>query len=81
LPFFGKAGCLFCEKRGRSYKKEAMEDGKQVKLEQDQTLRDQYGRLLIYVWLEERMVNEMLLEQGLARVSVFPPDVKYVDTF
>jgi micrococcal nuclease len=55
--------------------------GKQVKLEQDRSLRDQYGRLLMYVWLEDRMVNEMLLEKGLARVSVFPPDVKYVEAF
>lgn len=27
------------------------------------------------------MFNEMLLEKGLARVAVFPPDVKYVDRF
>ena len=27
------------------------------------------------------MFNEMLLEKGLARVAVYPPDVKYVDRF
>lgn len=27
------------------------------------------------------MVNEMLLEKGLARVAVYQPDVKYVDQF
>jgi micrococcal nuclease len=25
------------------------------------------------------MVNEMLVAEGLARVAVYPPDVKYVD--
>ncbi|MNN86483.1 Endonuclease YncB precursor [compost metagenome] len=27
------------------------------------------------------MVNRLLLEEGLARVAVFPPDVKYVEDF
>ena len=56
-------------------------EGKEVGLELDVSERDQYGRILAYVWIGDKMFNEMLLEKGLARVSVFPPDVKYVDRF
>jgi micrococcal nuclease len=56
-------------------------EGKEVKLEQDVSATDRYGRLLMYVWLNDRMVNEILLEKGLARVAVFPPNVKYVEPF
>lgn len=52
-----------------------------VKLEYDIEKRDQYGRLLAYVYIDGKMLNEMLLEKGLARVVVFPPNTKYVDEF
>lgn len=55
--------------------------GKEVKLESDVSQRDRYGRILAYVYVDDQMFNEILLEKGLARVSVFPPDVKYVDRF
>jgi len=47
-------------------------EGKEVELELDVSERDQYGRILAYVWIGDKMFNEMLLEKGLARVSVFP---------
>lgn len=62
------------------FAKETLE-GQDVKLELDVSERDQYGRVLAYVWIGDKMFNEMLLEKGLARVAVFPPDVKYVDRF
>ena len=47
-------------------------------LERDVSERDQYGRLLRYVWLRDgRMADEVLVEEGLATVVTFPPDVKY----
>jgi endonuclease YncB( thermonuclease family) len=55
--------------------------GQKVKLETDVSERDQYGRILAYVYLGEEMVNEMLIAEGLARVAVYLPDVKYVDQF
>jgi micrococcal nuclease len=58
-----------------------MLEGKEVKLEKDVSERDKYGRLLMYVWLDDKMVNELLLEKGLARVAIYQPDVKYVDNF
>lgn len=55
--------------------------GKQVGLEKDVSERDRYGRILAYVWIDGNMHNEALIEKGLARVAVFPPDTKYVDEF
>ncbi len=54
---------------------------KTVHLEFDLGQRDKYGRLLAYVWIEGKMLNEMLLENGLARVVVFQSNVKYVEDF
>ena len=52
--------------------------GRQVLLEKDVTDKDRYGRLLRYVWIEEvGLVNQVLVEKGYARVSTYPPDVKY----
>lgn len=55
-------------------------------LEKDVSERDRFGRLLRYVWVEypDRdllLVNEALVFAGLASVSTYPPDVKYVDRF
>ncbi|SEM18289.1 micrococcal nuclease [Mesobacillus persicus] len=55
--------------------------GKEVVLEMDVEERDQYGRLLAYVWLGDTLFNELLIEKGYARVAVFPPNTKYVDQF
>ncbi len=56
-------------------------DGQQIGLEIGVQERDKYGRLLAYVWLGDKMFNKLLLEKGLARVSVYPPNTKYVDEF
>ena len=52
-------------------------------LEQDISERDRFGRLLRNIWLEREgawvFVNLRLVADGFARVSTFPPDVKYVD--
>ena len=56
-------------------------EGKDVYLELDAQERDKYGRLLAYVWIGDKLYNKMLLEKGLARVAVYPPNVKYVDEF
>ncbi|MFS0815426.1 thermonuclease family protein [Lysinibacillus sp. 1P01SD] len=43
--------------------------------------RDDYGRLLAYVWLEDgTMLNMDLVRKGYARVGyIFPPNTKYLD--
>jgi micrococcal nuclease len=55
--------------------------GKDVTLELDVQERDRYGRLLAYILVGDVLFNEKLLEKGLARVAVFPPNTKYVDRF
>lgn len=56
-------------------------EGKNVVLEYDVTPRDKYGRILAYVWVDGKMFNKTLLENGMAEVKTYPPDVKYVDDF
>ena len=56
-------------------------EGKRVELEFDVQQRDQYGRLLAYVWVDGVMYNKTLLEEGVANLATYPPNVKYVDEF
>ena len=56
-------------------------EGKQVTLELDVQERDQYGRILAYVWLNGKLFNEVLLREGYAQVATYPPNVKYVEKF
>ena len=66
--------------------------GKKLWLEIDVTERDQFGRILAYLWLaipevindstiRENMFNAHLLIEGYAVQVIFPPNVKYVDYF
>lgn len=56
-------------------------EGKDIELEFDTQKRDRYGRLLAYVYIDGTMVNRLLLKEGYAQVSTYPPNVKYVDEF
>lgn len=51
--------------------------GKAVGLEKDVSETDDFGRLLRYVWVGEEMVNAVLVREGYAQASAYPPDVKY----
>ena len=62
------------------YTKEKLE-GKEVELEFDVQQRDMYGRLLAYVYVGGVMFNKILLEDGVANLATYPPNVKYVDDF
>jgi micrococcal nuclease len=52
-----------------------------VRLEFDLLKRDKYDRLLAYVYVNDECVNARLVEEGLAKVYVIPPNVKYADEF
>lgn len=56
-------------------------EGKTVTLEKDVSEIDRYGRLLRYVWLDDRLVNEMLVSGGFANAVSYPPDIKYQEIF
>jgi len=59
-----------------------MAEGKRVRLEFDVQTRDKYNRLLAYVYLEDgTFVNAELVKEGYAKVSTYPPNVKYADLF
>jgi len=55
--------------------------GRTVRLEQDVSQTDETGRLLRYVFVDELLVNEELLRQGLARVELRPADRRYAARF
>lgn len=55
---------------------------KKVKLTFDVQKTDRYGRVLAYVYLENGVfLNQYLVEKGIAVVSTFPPNVKFVEVF
>lgn len=62
------------------YTKDHLE-GQYVRLETDVQERDKYGRILAYVYLDDKMFNKTLLKEGLANLMTIPPNVKYVDEF
>lgn len=56
-------------------------EGSEVEIELDVQERDTYKRLLGYVYINGISVQEELLKNGLARVAVFPPNVKHIDKY
>lgn len=54
-------------------------ENKTVKLEQDVSETDRYGRILAYVWIDDVLINEQIVREGYAFSSPYPPDVKYQD--
>jgi micrococcal nuclease len=72
IECFGKAASRFTERQ--------LED-QYVGLEFDVERLDRYGRTLAYLWLRGKLFNEVLVRDGYAQVSTFPPNVKYVDRF
>jgi endonuclease YncB( thermonuclease family) len=52
-------------------------EGQQVDLELDEDRIDPYGRLLAYVYKDDVMFNETLLEKGYAQVYTVQPKTRY----
>jgi micrococcal nuclease len=53
-----------------------------VSLEFDKQIYDSSGRLCAYVYLADgRMLNEILLKEGLAKPLVSPPNIKHAKQF
>ena len=56
-------------------------DSKTVRLETDITERDQYRRLLAYVYVGEMLVNAEMVRQGQAVPYTVPPNVAHVEDY
>lgn len=53
-------------------------EGQRVRLEKDRDKRDKYGRWLYYLFDRDGdLLNERLLANGLAVLSIHPPNLKY----
>ena len=72
---------VMCYGKEASDKNTALVEGKVVELEKDISEKDKYGRLLRYIWLHGVLINEVLVREGYAQSSSYPPDVKYQDRF
>lgn len=51
--------------------------GQSVRLEYDAECEDSYDRLLAYVYVGDRMINEVLVERGFGRVLLIAPNGRY----
>lgn len=73
--------------------KDLLKNHETLYIQKDTSETDKYGRLLRYVWLEvpedtrdideikTKMLNGVLLDAGLAEVTIYRPDVEYADAF
>ncbi|MBI4066566.1 thermonuclease family protein [Candidatus Gottesmanbacteria bacterium] len=51
-------------------------DGKLVRIEEDHPDRDLYGRTLAHVWIDDTLVSERLVDDGLAKVFLIKGEAK-----
>lgn len=60
---------------------ESVLTGAIVKPEYDMEPYDDYGRRLVYLFVDSLFYNELVLRMGLASVYLFPQNSKYTDIF
>jgi micrococcal nuclease len=70
-----------CFGKEASARNQSLVSGQFVRLEKDVSESDKYGRLLRYVYVDDVLVNEVLVAEGYANVSTYPPDVRYTERF
>ncbi len=64
------------QQESTNYLKSLIEN-QQIELEKDISETDRYGRLLRYIYKDGIMINELLVSEGYALASSYPPDIKY----
>lgn len=69
---FGKVASEFTKKRL---------ENKTVDIEFDAGPTDRYGRLLVYLFVDGVSYNEVLLEEGMAEVMIYSPNVKNAELY
>jgi len=52
--------------------------GKDVRMKRDRTDKDDYGRLLRYIFVDDLNVNAEMVRLGYAELRFFPPDTLYL---
>jgi micrococcal nuclease len=73
VEYFGKEATVFAKR---------ILEGNRVRLEYDAQRYDRYKRTLAYVYLEDgTFFNALLVQEGYAQVSTYPPNVKHEATF
>lgn len=72
IPCFGKEA---------TEKNRTLVEEKTIRIVKDTSETDKYGRILRYVWVGDVFINELLVRQGFAQVSTYPPDVAHKDLF
>lgn len=79
-----------CFGKEASAETKSLLDGKEVILKKDISDVDKYNRILRYIYLpldpsagsgQMLFVNDYLVRAGFAKVSTYPPDVKYTEQF
>lgn len=75
-----------CFGKEASNENKKLVEGKTVLLKKDISDRDKFDRLLRLVYLKQDdgnliFVNDYLIRQGFAKVSTYPPDVKFASQF
>ena len=70
-----------CFGKESTNKNKELVEGKMVRLEKDISDTDKYGRLLRYVYVEDLLINDVLVREGYAKISTYPPDVKFQEQF
>ena len=56
-------------KEASDYVKNLLPQGRNIEVELGEQERDQYDRLLAYIYVDDKMLNETLIEKGYARVG------------
>lgn len=58
-----------------------LKNAKKIEVEFDVgTKKDKYQRNLVYIYVDDQMLNEILVREGLAKVAyVYPPNTRYLD--
>ena len=64
-----------------SRRNEELVEGREVALVYDEELRDDYGRLLAYVYADDSLVQETLLREGFATTLEVEPNTSMASTF
>lgn len=70
-----------CFGKESAQKNKELVEGKTITMQKDVSETDKYKRLLRYVWVDKLFINELLVREGYALQSTFPPDVRFADLF